>query len=33
MVAGTYRLVSGYLNTMGVQLDAGTQGWPEGTEL
>ena len=33
MVAGTYRLVSGYLNTMGVQLDAGTPGWPEGTEL
>ena len=28
MVAGTYRLVSGYLNTMGVQLDAGVPGWP-----
>jgi 4-carboxymuconolactone decarboxylase len=29
MVAGTYRLVSGFLNTMGVELDAGTPGWPE----
>lgn len=28
MVAGTYRLVSGFLNTMGVQLDADTPGWP-----
>lgn len=28
MVAGTYRLVSGYLNTMGVQLDDGVPGWP-----
>jgi len=28
MVAGTYRLVSGFLNTMGVELDAGTPGWP-----
>lgn len=28
MVAGTYRLVSGYLNTMGVQLDQGVPGWP-----
>ena len=28
MVAGTYRLVSGYLNTMGVQLDEGVPGWP-----
>ena len=33
MVAGTYRLVSGYLNTMGVQLDAETPGWPHGTVL
>ena len=33
MVAGTYRLVSGYLNTMGVQLDADTPGWPAGTAL
>ena len=33
MVAGTYRLVSGYLNTMGVQLDADTPGWPVGTAL
>lgn len=32
MVAGTYRLVSGYLNTMGVQLDADTPGWPDGVE-
>jgi 4-carboxymuconolactone decarboxylase len=29
MVAGTYRLVSGFLNTMGVELDAETPGWPE----
>jgi alkylhydroperoxidase family enzyme len=29
MVAGTYRLVSGFLNTMGVELDAQTPGWPE----
>lgn len=28
MVAGTYRLVSGFLNTMGVRLDADTPGWP-----
>lgn len=28
MVAGTYRLVSGFLNTMGVELDAGVPGWP-----
>jgi alkylhydroperoxidase family enzyme len=28
MVAGTYRLVSGYLNTMGVQLDDDVPGWP-----
>lgn len=28
MVAGTYRLVSGFLNTMGVPLDGGTPGWP-----
>lgn len=28
MVAGTYRLVSGFLNTMGVELDADTPGWP-----
>lgn len=33
MVAGTYRLVSGYLNTMGVQLDAQTPGWPDNAEL
>jgi len=29
MVAGTYRLVSGFLNTMGVELDADTPGWPD----
>lgn len=29
MVAGTYRMVSGFLNTMGVELDADTPGWPE----
>ena len=29
MVAGTYRLVSGFLNTMGVELDSQTPGWPE----
>jgi 4-carboxymuconolactone decarboxylase len=29
MVAGTYRLVSGFLNTMGVELDEQTPGWPE----
>lgn len=28
MVAGTYRLVSGFLNTMGVQRDTGVPGWP-----
>lgn len=28
MVAGVYRLVSGFLNTMGVELDADTPGWP-----
>lgn len=28
MVAGVYRLVSGFLNTMGVELDAETPGWP-----
>jgi 4-carboxymuconolactone decarboxylase len=28
VVAGFYRLVSGFLNTMGVQLDEGVPGWP-----
>lgn len=28
LVAGFYRLVSGFLNTMGVQLDEGIPGWP-----
>lgn len=30
VVAGTYRLVSGFLNTMGVELDEGVPGWPDG---
>jgi alkylhydroperoxidase family enzyme len=30
VVAGFYRLVSGFLNSMGVQLDDGVPGWPEG---
>jgi alkylhydroperoxidase family enzyme len=30
VVAGFYRLVSGFLNTMGVQLDDGVPGWPPG---
>jgi 4-carboxymuconolactone decarboxylase len=28
MVAGFYRMVSGFLNTMGVELDEGVPGWP-----
>ena len=28
MLAGTYRLVSGFLNSMGVELDEGVPGWP-----
>ncbi len=28
MVAGMYRMVSGFLNTMGVQLDEGVPEWP-----
>ena len=28
MVAGMYRMVSGFLNTLGVQLDEGVPGWP-----
>lgn len=28
IVTGFYRLVSGFLNTFGVQLDAGVPGWP-----
>ncbi len=31
VVAGFYRLVSGFLNTFGVELDAGVPGWPEGS--
>jgi 4-carboxymuconolactone decarboxylase len=30
VVAGFYRLVSGFLNSAGVQLDPGVPGWPEG---
>ena len=30
VVAGFYRLVSGFLNTMRVQLDVGVPSWPEG---
>ncbi|HVA75484.1 MAG TPA: carboxymuconolactone decarboxylase family protein [Acidimicrobiales bacterium] len=29
IVAGFYRLVSGFLNATGVQLEAGTPGWPQ----
>jgi 4-carboxymuconolactone decarboxylase len=29
VLAGFYRLVSGFLNTVGVQLEPGTAGWPE----
>lgn len=29
LVAGNYRLVSGFLNSVGVQRDAGVPGWPE----
>jgi alkylhydroperoxidase family enzyme len=28
VVAGFYRMVSGFLNSVGVQLDPGTPGWP-----
>jgi len=28
VLAGTYRLVSGFLNSTGVQLDEGVAGWP-----
>ena len=28
LTAGFYRLVSGFLNSAGVQLDAGVPGWP-----
>lgn len=29
MLAGNYRMVAGFLNTMGVQLDPDTPGWPD----
>jgi alkylhydroperoxidase family enzyme len=32
IVAGFYRMVSGFLNTMGVQLDQGVPGWPPGAD-
>jgi hypothetical protein len=28
VVAGFYRMVSGFLNSVGVELDPGTPGWP-----
>jgi hypothetical protein len=28
LLAGSYRMVAGFLNTMGVQLDTDTPGWP-----
>jgi alkylhydroperoxidase family enzyme len=31
IVAGFYRLVSGFLNSVGVPLDDGVPGWPAGT--
>ena len=31
MIAGFYRLVSGFLNSAGVQLDEGVPGWPQQT--
>ncbi|HEX5268346.1 MAG TPA: carboxymuconolactone decarboxylase family protein [Acidimicrobiales bacterium] len=30
VLAGYYRLISGFLNSTGVQLDPGVPGWPEG---
>lgn len=30
LLVGEYRMVAGFLNTMGVELDADTPGWPEG---
>ena len=30
VLAGYYRLISGFLNSAGVQLDPGVPGWPEG---
>lgn len=29
LLAGNYRMVAGFLNTMGVQLDPDTPGWPD----
>ena len=29
MAAGCYRVVSGFLNSAGVQLDEGVPGWPQ----
>lgn len=33
VTAGFYRLVSGFLNTFGVQLDPGVPGWPDSSTL
>jgi len=33
VLAGFYRLVSGFLNSAGVVLDAGIPGWPEGADV
>jgi len=30
LLAGFYRMVSGFLNSVGVELEPGTPGWPEG---
>jgi 4-carboxymuconolactone decarboxylase len=30
VLAGYYRMISGFLNSAGVQLDEGVPGWPEG---
>jgi 4-carboxymuconolactone decarboxylase len=30
VLAGYYRLISGFLNSMGVRLDPGVPGWPDG---
>ena len=32
VLAGYYRMISGFLNSAGVQLDEGVPGWPEGRD-
>jgi alkylhydroperoxidase family enzyme len=32
VLAGYYRMISGFLNSAGVQLDDGVPGWPEGRD-